>query len=272
MDKTDSKIINTKKDVDNKVDLIYELKSILGIVLIALVIRTFIIEPFYIPSSSMEDTLLEGDYIFTTKFSYGFSKHSFPFSPDLFDGRILKQKPNRGDVVIFWPTHSMEKRYVKRLIGLPGDKVQLIKGVVYINDKPMQRMFVGKVSDNKDIGFNKYLETLDNGVSYHILQMSDNSIGIAEGEGNNTQAFYIPEGQYFFLGDNRDCSGDSRWIGTVPLENFIGKAQIIFFSTQNPLWLSNSSIMDQIKQIGYWFGSIRFKRFFNSVYVTNGKK
>ncbi|MDF2964986.1 MAG: signal peptidase [Rickettsiaceae bacterium] len=261
---------NLEKKPSAKVDLIYELKSILSIILIALVIRTFAFEPFYIPSTSMEDTLLEGDYIFTTKFSYGYSKHSFPFSPDLFKGRILEKAPSRGDVVIFWPAHSMEKRYVKRLIGLPGDKVQLIRGVVYINDKPMQRKLVDKVSDKKGNNFNKYLETLDNGISYHILQMADNSMGESEGEANNTQEFYVPEGHYFFLGDNRDCSGDSRWIGTIPFVNFIGKAQIIFFSTEHPLWLTNSTISEQIKQVGYWFGSIRFKRFFNSVNISNG--
>lgn len=202
---------------------------IIQALLLALVIRTFLFQPFSIPSGSMRPTLLEGDYLFVTKWAYGYSHHSFPFSPPLFSGRIWGSEPERDDVVVFKFPPDPSLDYIKRVIGLPGDRIQMRDGQLYINGEPVRREKVGQI-DNPDITemnrpVDVYHETLPNGVSYDTLDLSPNSIG------DNTREFVVPEGHFFMMGDNRDNSTDSRFsVGFVPAENLVGRANIIFFS------------------------------------------
>ncbi|MES2214649.1 MAG: signal peptidase I [Pseudomonadota bacterium] len=254
---------NNKKAV-----IIAETKSFAFIILIALLIRTLIVEPFFIPSSSLKDTLLVGDYLFSTKYSYGYSRYSMLFvNPTFWKGRVLAKDPEPGDIIIFRPPHAMHMRYIKRLIGMPGDKVQLINNIVYLNDKPLKREYVGEITD-QDGAYKKYMETLPNGIKYNVLQLADLKGSIRDGRYSNTQVFYVPDGQYFFMGDNRDQSGDSRAeLGFVPFENFIAKAQFIFFSASEYLWRDSGGVLDQISQVYYWIKSIRLHRIFRSVYA-----
>lgn len=242
--------------------------EMLFIAVIALFIRTFIMEPFFIPSPSMEQTLLVGDYPFATKYEYGYSKYSFLFvTPHFIKGRILGSEPSRGDIVIFKSTHdNMDKRYIKRLIGVPGDKVQMISGVLYINDKPVGREYTGNITGKKGTQYKKYIETLPNGVKYNAYyHLDENKFRMDSVD--NTKAFNVPEGHYFFMGDNRNESNDSRLeIGFVPYENLIAKAQFILFSTGEYLWQNNLSFTKQIEQVYHWVASIRWKRIFHSVY------
>lgn len=202
---------------------------IIQALLLALVIRTLLFQPFSIPSGSMRPTLLEGDYLFVTKWAYGYSRHSLPFSPPIFSGRIWGSAPERGDVVVFKFPPNPSLDYIKRVIGLPGDRVQMREGQLHINGEPVERELVGKI-DNPDITemtrpVDVYRETLPNGVSYDTFDLSPNSIG------DNTREFVVPEGHYFMMGDNRDNSTDSRFsVGFVPEENLVGRANIIFFS------------------------------------------
>jgi len=197
--------------------------------LLALVIRTLLFQPFSIPSGSMRPTLLEGDYLFVTKWAYGYSRHSLPFSPDIFEGRIWGSEPERGDVVVFKFPPNPSLDYIKRVIGLPGDRLQMRDGVLFINGQEVPREKVGEI-DNPDITevdrpVDVYRETLPNGVSYDTLDLTANSIG------DNTREFVVPAGHYFMMGDNRDNSTDSRFsVGFVPYENLVGRANIIFFS------------------------------------------
>lgn len=197
--------------------------------LLALVIRTLLFQPFSIPSGSMRPTLLEGDYLFVTKWAYGYSRHSLPFSPNLFEGRIWGSSPERGDVVVFKFPPNPSLDYIKRVIGLPGDRIQMVDGQLMINGEPVQREKTGEI-DNPDITEENrpvavYRETLPNGVSYDTLDLTPN------GQGDNTREFVVPEGHFFMMGDNRDNSTDSRFnVGMVPEENLVGRANIIFFS------------------------------------------
>ena len=244
------------KTETRRTTLAEEAKSLLFVAFIAIIIRTLIIEPFFIPSGSMKDTLREGDYVFATKYNYGYSKFSFLFiTPEFITGRMLESKPERGDIIIFKPPHKMDTRFIKRLIGLPGDKIQMVSGILYINDKPIEREFIGKTANENGDEFKKYLEILPNGTKYHAqYALSDKSRGLAD----NTKAFTVPEGNYFFMGDNRNESDDSRSnLGFVPFENFIAKAQFIFFSTKEWLWIDNSGIIEQLAQVPKWFGSMR---------------
>ena len=252
---------------DTGMDWKAEVKSLSFILFIALIIRIFVVEPFFIPSSSMKDTLFEGDYVFASKYDYGFSKYSMLFvNPDFIKGRIFAKAPERGDVIIFRPPHNMEQRYIKRLIGLPGDKVQLKNSVLYINGVAVPRDEVGTFED-KEGSYVKYVETLPNGIKYHILQLQNKPHDEIFQMANNTIEFVVPEGEYFFLGDNRDQSGDSRFqLGFVPFANFIAKARFFYFSTSERLWLESSATVDQIKQVYYWLASLRLHRFFNNVY------
>jgi signal peptidase I len=205
------------------------LSVIVQALLLALVIRTFLFQPFSIPSGSMRPTLLEGDYLFVTKWAYGYSRHSFPFSPPLFSGRIWGEAPARGDVVVFKYPPNPSLDYIKRVIGLPGDRVQMREGQLFINGEPVRREKVGQI-DNPDITeqdrpVDVYRETLPNGVSYDTLDINPGSIE------DTTREFVVPEGHYFMMGDNRDNSTDSRFnVGFVPAENLVGRANIIFFS------------------------------------------
>ena len=205
-------------------------KTILGALIIAIIIRSLIFQPFYIPSSSMEPTLLIGDRIFVSKYTYGFSKHSFPFSPSLFSERIFYKKPNQGDLVVFKTPADNRTDYIKRLIGLPGDEIQFIEGDIYINEK---RIIRKKINTNKLVSCGKFLlkvntyeETLPNGTKHIAVYNKSGTL-------QNTKKFKVPENHFFLLGDNRDCSKDSRYLESVGYVNFInlvGKAQMIFFS------------------------------------------
>lgn len=197
--------------------------------LLALVIRTFLFQPFSIPSGSMRPTLLEGDYLFVTKWAYGYSHYSLPFSPDIFSGRIWGAEPKRGDVVVFKFPPDPSVDYIKRVVGLPGDKIQMKDGQLFINGVGVPREKVGQI-DNPDITevnrpVDVYRETLPNGITYDTLDLTQNGLG------DNTREFDVPPGHYFMMGDNRDNSSDSRFsVGFVPYENLVGRANIIFFS------------------------------------------
>jgi len=209
-------------------------KTVVYALLIALVLRVLLFQPFTIPSASMEPNLYQGDYIIVSKYSYGYSRHSIPFSPPLFQGRILERSPQRGDIVVFKLPRDGRTDYVKRIIGLPGDRIQMRQGLLYINDRQVPRAPAGVVAEDTGYGFirdvARFRETLPGGKS--ILT---NDFG-SDGELDNTDVFIVPEGRYFMMGDNRDNSSDSRvppeqgGVGFVPAENLVGKAQIILLS------------------------------------------
>ncbi len=213
------------------VNLIIEnLKTLFGALIIAIIIRSLIIQPFYIPSSSMEPTLLIGDRIFVSKYSYGFSKHSFPFSPNFSDNRFFSKKPEQGDLVVFKTPADNRTDYIKRLIGLPGDEIQFVEGDILINKKKILRKET-KISQaircgNYNLETKIFIETLPNGVKYMAAYNKNGTL-------QNTKKFKVPQDHYFLMGDNRDCSKDSRFlddVGYVKNLNLVGKARIIFFS------------------------------------------
>ncbi len=228
---------------------------------IAMFVRIFFYQPFNIPSGSMKETLLIGDYLFVSKLSYGYSKYSFPFSPDLFSGRILAGEPKRGDVAVFKLPRDNTTDYIKRVIGLPGDEVQMRAGVLYINGQAIPKVAAGEFLTEEDGGPPRRIpvfeETLPNGVKYKVLDSEP------DGPYDNTAPYKVPEGHYFMMGDNRDNSTDSRVrgaVGYVPLENFIGRAEIIFFS----------AAVDDPNALRWWSPwtwpfDIRWSRFFNLV-------
>ncbi|MCQ0989027.1 signal peptidase I [Jiella marina] len=228
------------------------IKVIIQALLLALVIRTFLFQPFSIPSGSMMPTLLVGDYLFVSKWSYGFSKYSFPLSPDLFDGRILASDPERGDVVVFRKPNEEDTDYIKRLIGLPGDHIRVTNGILSINGENVEREPAGEFVADDGTLVQQYRETLPNGISYTTLDLSPNSAG------DNTREFVVPDGHYFMMGDNRDNSLDSRFdVGYVPFENFVGKARVIFFSIKDdvsPLELWNWPTDLRPSRIFTWLG------------------
>ena len=203
--------------------------SLFYAILIAIIIRTFFFQAFFIPSSSMEPTLLVGDRIFVSKFSYGYSKHSFPFSLPLINERVLFSEPELGDIIVFKTPENLRIDYIKRLVGLPGDKIQMIDGILHINDIPVKRKKIRsetKLINNGQIrNVLVYEETLPNNVYYETFDMGNT-------RADNTSEIFIPEDSYFFMGDNRDNSKDSRFVGSVPKNNLVGKAQIIFFATE----------------------------------------
>jgi signal peptidase I len=207
-------------------------KTVVYALLIALVLRVLFFQPFTIPSASMEPNLLEGDYIIVSKWSYGYSRHSIPFSPPLFDGRILAQEPQRGDVIVFKLPRDGRTDYIKRLIGLPGDRVQMRRGQLYVNGEMVARQALPPVMIDSGYGFTRsverYRETLPNGRSYVTYDYGPG------GDLDDTPVFVVPEGHYFFMGDNRDNSLDSRapdgGVGFVPADHLVGKAQIILLS------------------------------------------
>jgi signal peptidase I len=202
---------------------------IIQALLLALVIRTVLFQPFSIPSGSMRPTLLEGDYLFVTKWAYGYSRHSLPFSPNLFSGRIWGAEPERGDVAVFKYPPNPSLDYIKRVVGLPGDTVQMRDGVLHINGEPVPRELV-EVIEDADITelarpVEVWRETMSNGATYETLDLTPNSIG------DNTREFHVPDGHFFMMGDNRDNSTDSRFsVGYVPYDHLVGRANIIFFS------------------------------------------
>ena len=243
-----------KKSAGGIVDTV---KTIVYAVLIALVVRTVAFEPFNIPSGSMVPTLLVGDYLFVSKFSYGYSRYSLPFGLPLFSGRIFFHSPERGDVVVFKLPTDNSTDYIKRVIGLPGDHIQMKSGILHINGQAVPRRriedYFYQEGPGAVIPLAQYIETLPNGVQHRIIEMSDN------GPLDNTQEYVVPPGDYFMMGDNRDNSQDSRVlsaVGYVPAENLIGRAQFIFFSTNGSarLW-----------EFWKWPFSIRYGRLFHGV-------
>jgi len=239
----------------NKNSLISNLKSIFLAVLIALIIRSFFAEPYNIPSGSMKPNLLVGDFIFVSKWSYGFSKHSLPFSIPLIPGKIFSKLPERGEVVVFKTPEDNRTDYIKRVIGLPGDRIQIIDGKIIINDNLILRKklkdfidtdknsSIKRIRKYKEYFFNKEIEVLD---------ITDQGIV------DNTNLYVVPEGHFFVMGDNRDNSQDSRFtniVGYIPIENLIGKAQFIFFSLENSRFL----------ELWKWPKAIRTKRLFMQI-------
>ena len=226
-------------------------KIIISAGFIALFIITIFFQPFTIPSGSMIPTLLIGDFIFVSQYKYGYSKHSLPFSLPLIKGRILEKKPERGDVVVFKTPNDNRTDYVKTLIGLPGDKIQVKKGILYINGNIIQR---DKVQNSTMTVHNNYLnefdyiEVLPNGRKHIIRELKGD-----DGSSDNTIIYTVPENNFFLMGDNRDNSIDSRvlnYVGFVPFENIIGKAEIIFFSIDRNKYGLNE----------FWKWRVRFDR------------
>jgi signal peptidase I len=219
------------------------IKVILQALLIAVVVRTFLFQPFNIPSGSMIPTLLIGDYLFVSKYAYGYSKHSFPFSPDLFNGRILATPPKRGDVVVFKLPRDGQTDYIKRVIGLPGDKIQMKEGRLFINGEMVPREPIAKFRTEtypgEETEVPTYIETLPGGVKHTIIEIQGDT-----GFKDNTGVYEVPPNSYFMMGDNRDNSTDSRFspeengVGYVPFENLVGRAELIFFSVGKgePAW------------------------------------
>ncbi len=220
------------------------LKTIIYAGLIAIGVRTFLYEPFNIPSGSMEPTLLVGDYLFVSKYSYGYSKYSMPFAPDIFSGRIFGSIPKRGDVAVFKYPRDPTIDYIKRIVGLPGDKIQVKHGQLYINGQECPREPLGSY-DTDDNGYVQreklYMETLPNGVRHEILKATDGSEEARlpgfdpakEFDPNNTIEYVVPPDHVFAMGDHRDNSADSRFmnaVGYVPVENLVGRAEFLFFS------------------------------------------
>ncbi|MCZ6482291.1 MAG: signal peptidase I [Alphaproteobacteria bacterium] len=220
--------------------------------LIAILVRTFAYEPFNIPSGSMLPTLFVGDYLFVSKFSYGYSRHSFPFSFLPFSGRLLGSQPERGDIAVFKLPRDNETDYIKRIIGLPGDKIQVRNGVVYINGEAVSRRriadFVAPDQHGNVVTMAQYLETLSNGRSYAVAEMTE------FGGLDNTPVYKVPAGHYFMMGDNRDNSLDSRimsMVGFVPAVNLVSRAEVLYFSQNGTAsWW----------QIWRWPQAIRFGR------------
>ena len=240
----------------NKIfNLIYDnAKTLIGALIIAILIRSLLFQPFYIPSSSMEPTLLVGDRIFVSKYIYGYSKHSFPFSPNITNDRFFSKLPKRGDLVVFKTPADNRTDYIKRLIGMPGDTIQFIDGSIQINNKKILR----KKTDSKKIircgnfllQTDIFMETLPNGIEHLVAYKKNGSL-------QNTKIFKVPANHYFLLGDNRDCSKDSRYldsVGYVNNINLVGEAKLIFFS-------NDTNISSLLK---FWNlnKSFRLERFF----------
>ena len=243
--------INRKFFYDNLTTIFYAL-------IIAIIIRSVLFQPFYIPSSSMEPTLLVGDRLFVSKYTYGYSKHSFPFSPNFSSSRFFFKEPKRGDVIVFKTPVDNRTDYIKRLIGLPGDEIQFINGDLYLNNNQVLKtkkniknlkIYCGKQIINA-VAFD---EKLPNGHSYTAVYNK-------EGSFKNSDKYIVPKNHYFFLGDNRDCSKDSRYLNSVGYVNKLnleGKARIIFFSTNK----KKGNILQVLK----WFEIIEWNRFFNII-------
>ncbi|MGD8326721.1 MAG: signal peptidase I [Sphingomonadales bacterium] len=258
-------------------------RTIVYALLIAVVIRTFTYQPFNIPSGSMIPNLLVGDYLFVSKYAYGYSRYSMPFGPPLFKGRIMESVPERGDIVVFkWPKDNSTD-YIKRVLGLPGDRLQMKKGVLYINGEPLERRRVENLElpitpnnrckttryeveqddGTKICSYPQYLEILPSGRQYRTLDLAG---GLPN---DDTVEFYVPEGHYFMVGDNRDDSSDSRvpisqnGVGLVPAENLVGRAEVIFFSTDgsSALWTPWN-----------WFSAMRSERLFSSLRLSDDEE
>lgn len=251
-------------------------RTIVFAVAIAVVVRTFLYEPFNIPSGSMKPTLLVGDYLFVSKFAYGYSRHSLPFSPPFGDGRMFGALPERGDVAVFKLPSNNRTDYIKRIVGLPGDRIQVKQGVLYINDQEVTREPIDDFVDDGPAGRTSctLFQNSDNAPTHTVKRFRETMPAFGEGtepvsytvldecpEGNgdydNTDVFTVPEGHVFAMGDNRDNSLDSRAkVGYVPVENLVGRAEIIFFSTNGSarLW-----------EFWKWPITVRYGRLFNLI-------
>ena len=243
-------MFNKKFFIDNFKTLIYAL-------IIAVTIRSLIVQPFYIPSSSMEPNLIVGDRLFVTKYTYGYSKHSFPFSPPIFNDRFFFNKPKRGDVVVFKTPADNRTDYIKRLIGIPGDRIRFIDSNLHLNNSEILKSKISKndiiYCGNRKIDVFTFEESLPNGKKYKTVYLKNLTF-------QNSDVFIVPKEHYFFLGDNRDCSKDSRFltsVGYVHKDNLVGKAQFIFFSSD----INVGSIFAFWK----WNKSVRFERFFKKI-------
>ena len=256
-----------KSAITDQESIIETVKTVVYALLIALVIRTFLFQPFNIPSGSMEATLLVGDYLFVEKFAYGYSQYSFPWGLGPISGRVWQGSgPHRGDVVVFKLPRDTSVDYIKRVIGLPGDRVQLIDGQIYLNGKAVPRVRAADYIENDELGtprhIPRYRETLPGGRSYLVLARDPG------GTENNTDVYVVPQGHYFMMGDNRDNSLDSRFaptgkgdafdrsdgVGFVPAANLVGQAEFIFFSVDGSIF----TFWD-------WPWTIRFSRMFTSI-------
>ena len=229
--------------------------TVLYAILIAMGVRTLAYEPFNIPSGSMIPTLLVGDYLFVSKFSYGYSRYFLPFGWPLISGRIFFTEPERGDVMVFKLPSDNKTDYIKRIVGLPGDTVQLRQSILYINGKPVERKkvddFIDRSRPNNYTRTARYMETLPNGRKHYILEVTVNTIF------DNTPVYTVPEGHYFAMGDNRDKSRDSRFlddVGYIPKVNLVGRAEFLFLSVDGAVW-----------KFWEWANSLRFERFFQAI-------
>ncbi|HKT16507.1 MAG TPA: signal peptidase I [Stellaceae bacterium] len=233
-------------------------KTIVYAIVIAIFIRTFFYEPFSIPSASMVPTLLVGDYLFVSKFSYGYSRYSLPLGLPLFSGRLFFRPPHRGDVVVFKLPRDPSIDFIKRIVGLPGDRIQMKSGILYINDEPVKREKLGPYfydENGRASTYVHYMEVLPNGYRHDIIELSD------EGPLDNTGVFTVPPNTYFMMGDNRDDSADSRdpdsGVGYVPAVNIVGRAEFIFFSTNGYAhWW----------EVWKWPFTVRYGRLFSGIH------
>jgi signal peptidase I len=227
-------------------------------VVLALLVRTFAFEPFNIPSGSMKPTLEIGDYLFVYKPAYGYSRYSFPFGILPFEGRFAtgNRAPQRGDVIVFKLPSNPSVDYIKRVVGLPGERIRMMNGILHINGKAVERTPVGLRRDEESgvpTAMMEYIQTLPGGAMFSIYEEGDDR------DLDNTDEFIVPEGHYFMMGDNRDNSQDSRvqsLVGFVPVENMVGKASFLFFSTNGKA---------RIYEFWKWPLTIRYSRLFNSV-------
>ena len=237
--------------------IIYDnLKTLIGALLIAILIRSLLFQPFYIPSSSMEPTLLVGDRIFVSKYTYGYSRHSFPFSPKFSNKRFFSKIPERGDLVVFKTPADNRTDYIKRLIGMPGDTIQFVNGDLLINRNKIRRDIVESSEVIRCGKFKletkSFIETLPNGTKYLAVYKKRGTL-------QNTKQFMVPPDHFFLMGDNRDCSKDSRYldsVGYVNKLNLVGEAQLIFFSNDTnkgsllKFWnLGNSFRLDRLFKV-----------------------
>ena len=255
--KIPSKGSGSKVEAVSKPSAILEtIRTVVYAVLFAVVVRTFLFEPFNIPSGSMIPTLLVGDYLFVSKFSFGYSRHSLPFSPPFFKGRIFESQPERGDVAVFKLPLDNQTDYIKRIIGLPGDRIQVVAGVLHVNGKAVKRNrirdYPGDRSGQRTS--KQYEETLPEGRIHRIIEEQGDF-----GRLDKTRVYTVPKGHYFAMGDNRDNSLDSRvleHVGFVPAENLVGRAEFLFFSTNGKA---------QIWEVWKWPITIRYSRLFNGI-------